>query len=231
MQQIMKKKFATVFMAGIIFWCLCAGMAWSEEKRAPESQGKESAATPSPFVDLKKTYGSINSLEAKFHQKLFIASLKKERELSGSFLYKRRKGFIWNYSKPREKYFLYDGNYIWQGEEGKPFIVKDRVKREKTGGTFLDLVEDIAKLDELFTLKQHGKEGEMTLLELVPKRDSTVTLAKIWIDRENIVKKIEIHEFTGNVNEIEFSSIRVNGPVDEGRLAVRRDQGKEILER
>jgi outer membrane lipoprotein-sorting protein len=188
-------------------------------------------AHASEFDAIKQTYSSINTLDARFHQKIFIAALKKEREMKGEFLYKRQKGFLWQYTEPKEKYFLYDGRYIYQGEDGKPFITKDRINKEKTGGTFLDLVEDIAKMDELFDLKGRSKAGDLEVLELKPKRDSTVTMARIWIDKQNMARKIEIQEFTGNINTIEFSGAKVNGRIDEGRLTFRPEKNKEVIER
>jgi chaperone LolA len=189
------------------------------------------SAGASPFDGIKKTYSEITTMEATFHQKLFIASLKKEREFEGEFFYKRQKGFLWRYKTPRVKYFLYDGRHIYQGEEDKPFIVKEKINKEKTGGTFLDLIEDISRMDEIFTLKQQSAEGNMNVLDLLPKRDSTVNLARVWIDSQNRVKKIEIHEFTGNINTIAFSSIKTNQPLDDNRFVFKPDKTKEIIER
>jgi chaperone LolA len=188
-------------------------------------------AKASPLDAVKKTYSEITTMEATFHQKIFIASLKREREFNGEFLYKRQKGFLWKYKAPKVKYFLYDGRYIWQGEDEKPFIIKEKINKAKTGGTFLDLIEDISKIDEQFTLKQQSKAGEIEILELLPKKDGTVNSAKVWLDKQNRVRKIEIHEFTGNVNTIEFSSIKINQPIDDAKLIFKPDKQKEIIER
>ncbi|MCX5817553.1 MAG: outer membrane lipoprotein carrier protein LolA [Proteobacteria bacterium] len=195
------------------------------------SQLSALSAENSPFDSLKKSYSQINTLEARFHQIIFISSLKKEREFDGEFYYKRQRGFLWRYKTPKVKYFLYDGRFIWQGEEEKSFIIKDRVNKEKTSGTFLDLIEDIAKLDDIFTLKEHSRAGNLEILELLPKKDTTVKSARVWIDNQNLVKKIQIHEFTGNVNTIEFFSIKPNRSIDDSRFTFKPEAGKEIIER
>ena len=153
---------------------------------------KKAGPAGSPFDSLKKTYAGINSLEASFHQKIFVAGIKKTRDADGDFFFKRRKGFIWKYTKPKGKLFLYDGRYMWQEEEGKPFVLKNKVSAEKTGGTFFDLVEDIARIDNLFSVKQQSMIAGMQYFELVPKKDSSVNLAKLWIDKNNLLRKIEI---------------------------------------
>jgi chaperone LolA len=189
------------------------------------------AASENPFDAIKKTYASINTLDARFQQKIYIAALKKEREFAGTFLFKRGKGFLWSYTTPKEKYFLYDGKFIWQDEADKPFVTKDKVNKEKTGGTFLDLVEDMAAMDELFVLKNRKKEGNLDILELSPKKEGTINKARLWIDGQNILRKIEIDEFTGNVNTIEFSSIKVNQAVTDARFVFKPPKNKEIIER
>lgn len=189
------------------------------------------SAEDAPFDVLKKTYAQINTLDARFHQTIFISSLRKEREFNGEFYYKRHRGFLWRYKTPKVKYFLYDGRFIWQGEEEKQFIIKDKVNKEKTSGTFLDLIEDIAKLDEIFTLKEHSKTGDYEILELAPKKDTTVKSARVWIDSQNLVRKIQLYEFTGNINTIEFSSIKLNRPIEDARFSFKPEAGKEIIER
>jgi len=188
-------------------------------------------AEDTPFSLLKNTYMQVNTLDARFHQTIFISSLRREREFDGEFYYKRQKGFLWRYKTPKVKYFLYDGRFIWQGQEDKTFIIKDKVNKEKTSGTFLDLIEDIAKLDEIFVLKEHAKTGDFEILELLPKRDNTVKSARVWIDNQNLVRKIQLYEFTGNINTIEFSSIKLNRSVEDSRFIFKQETGKEIIER
>lgn len=196
-----------------------------------KAQDTKRVEAASPFDSLKKTYAAINSLEAGFHQKIYVSGIKKIRDFDGEFFFKRHKGFLWKYTKPKGKNFLYDGRFMWQDEEDKPFVLKNKVSREKTGGTFFDLVEDIAKIDDLFTVKQQNVIAGMQYFELVPKKDSSVNLAKLWIDKNNILRKIEILEFTGNINTIEFSDIKVNQPVSDAKFIYKAEGKKEVLER
>ncbi len=225
-----KKIYFTKIIA-CLFILICVGSAnvYTAELKTPNAERQ--VGSSSPFDGLKKTYSGVNSLEAVFHQKIFIASLKKERTFEGDFFYKRHKGFLWKYRTPKVKFFLYDGQYMWQGEDEKPFVVKERIRKEKTTGTFLDLIEDIARVDELFTLKQQSIDGSLEVLEIVPKKDSTANAAKIWIDKQNIVRRIEIHEFTGNINTIEFSAVKINQGVEDRLFIYRPEKGKEILEK
>ena len=180
---------------------------------------------------IKKTYSGLASVEARFQQKIYIMALKKERESKGEFFYKRSKGFLWRYTAPKSKVFLYDGRAVWQEEEDKSFVIKERVNRERMQGTFLDLVEDISKLDQYFTVKNAVKQDGGELLELLPtKKEGTIQSARAWTDRDHFVTKIEITEITGNVNTITFSSIKVNKALPDF-LFVFNPGTREIVER
>ena len=178
---------------------------------------------------LEKTYGAVKTVEARFSQKISIAALKRERKMEGDFFYKRSKGFLWRYSSPQEKTFLYDGTAIWQEEKEKPFVIRDRVDKERLEGTFLDLVDDVTRLDRLFAVKEVGRESGMEILELVPKKEGTLKSARIWVDDHYLIKKIEIDEITGNKNVIEFSDVKINRPVADS-LFVFKAGGREIID-
>jgi outer membrane lipoprotein-sorting protein len=228
---------STISTAALVFFALWAVPGYGVESTTnAQTQPSETQVRPDPertpaLDELKKAYGDMKTLEASFRQKIFIASLKKERESKGEFFFKRQKGFLWRYKSPKVQFFLFDGKHLWQGEEEKPFVTREKINKEKTRGTFFDLIEDIARIDELFSLKEVKMAGEMELFELMPKKEGTVNSAKVWIDGRKRVRKIEIHEFTGNINIIEFSGIKVNQPVDDGKFVYKRDSPKEIMER
>ena len=86
--------------------------------------GLRARPRPETLDALKKTYAEITTVEAHFHQTILIKALKREREMEGDFFYKRSKGFLWKYTAPKEKIFLYDGAAMWQAEEDAPFVTR-----------------------------------------------------------------------------------------------------------
>jgi chaperone LolA len=176
---------------------------------------------------LKKTYAEITTVEAHFHQRIMIKALKREREMEGVFFYKRSKGFLWKYTAPKEKVFLYDGTAMWQADEGKSFVTRERIDKERMAGSFLDLVDDVTRLDALFTLVKSNREGELEVLELAPKKEGTLQATRIWVDSRSLITRVEITEITGNVNVIDFSKVAVNKPVPDS-LFVFKPGNREI---
>ncbi|MHB8109227.1 MAG: LolA family protein [Syntrophorhabdaceae bacterium] len=232
-QRVSFRGVTIALLVAAIFCMFCFPLQAQQTKNQSGEKQKPGieANTGSPFDSLKKTYASINTLEASFHQKIFVAGIKKTRETEGLFFFKRQKGFLWQYTKPKGKIFLYDGRYMWQDEADKNFVLKNKISREKTDGTFFHLVEDIARIDDIFTVKQQSILAGMQYFELVPKKDSSVTMAKLWIDKNNLLRKIEILEFTGNINTIEFADIKINPAIGDAKFTYKPDGKKDVMER
>jgi outer membrane lipoprotein carrier protein len=165
--------------------------------------------------NIKKAYSEVKTIEAQFSQKITISALKRQRELKGEFYYKRGKGFLWKYTAPKEKVFLYDGSAVWQAEEDKSYVIKEKMDKEKMEGNFLDLVDDVTHLDKHFLVKSASKQDDMEVLQLTPKKEGGLQSARLWIDDKALISKIELTEITGNVNIIDFSSTKINKPVSD----------------
>ncbi len=191
--------------------------------------GTAGAARAETLDALKKTYAEIATVEARFHQSILIKALKREREMEGDFFYKRSKGFLWRYTVPKEKVFLYDGTALWQAEESASFVTRQRVDKAHLEGSFLDLVDDVTRLDALFSLVRSTAQGEMEVLELAPKKEGMLKSARIWVDSRHLITRVEITEITGNVNVIDFSKVVVNKPVSDS-LFVFKPGKKEVRE-
>ena len=179
---------------------------------------------------LKKTYAGIQTVEARFNQSILISTLKRERESKGEFYYKRGKGFLWKYTSPGRKLFLYDGKALWQTDEEQPFVIKERVDKGKVQGSFLDLVEDVSKLDEYFAVQEIAQDKEGFMFLLTPKKEGMLKEARMWVDSNYLVRQIAITEITGNTNTLSFSSVKVNKPLDD-RLFIFTPGKKEVIER
>lgn len=183
-----------------------------------------------PLAALRERYAHVSSLEAIFTQKIYIPSLNRERELEGKFLYKKGRGFVWKYERPEERIYLYDGSFLWEESKKRPYVFREELKGEGKTGVFLDLVEDMKRIDELFELRGfHGSDTGKTI-ELLPKRRSTIQAVRLELDQFGTVKRVEMEELGGGKNVIEFVKIRENVPIRD-ELFLFNAEGKEIRAR
>ncbi|MCS7280032.1 MAG: outer membrane lipoprotein carrier protein LolA [Desulfobacterota bacterium] len=181
--------------------------------------------------DVREKYSNVTTFQAKFKQTIHISSSDSLREFSGEFFYKKKRGFLWVYKSPRLRYFLFDGQYLYQYDEERPFIIKEKVDPSKTKKYFLDLIEDLTNLETHFRLKERISDKNYEILNLEPKTDEMITALRIWFGKDLTVKKIEIVEKTGNRNTLIFNSVVLNGEISDERFVFKKDRRKEVIER
>ncbi len=176
-------------------------------------------------------YKSIETFKANFKQTVFLANLDEERDFSGSFFYKKGKGFLWMYDSPKKRYFLFDGTYLYQYDEDKPFIRKERVDSTGTRSVFLDLINDMGNLDRHFFVKERSIEGAKEVIYLEPKNGGMIKSVRIWFSRELKLERIEIVEKGGNRNVLSFSQVVLNGEIEDKKFQFKKEKGKEVIVR
>ena len=109
------------------------------------------------------------------------------------------------------------------------FVTRQRVDREHMEGSFLDLVDDVSRLDALFALVRSTRQGETEARTLRQRRKAPSQTARIWVDSRYIITRVEITEITGNVNVIDFSKVVVNKPLPDS-LFVFKPGKREVRE-
>lgn len=183
------------------------------------------------FKDIANKYASIKTLKTQFKQKVFLASLGSERVFSGSFYYKKGRGFLWMYENPKKRYFLFDGTYLYRYDEEKPFVIKEKIDSKKSHDLFLDLINDLENLDKYFVLLQHISFGEKDIFLCVPKTERLIASVEISFGKDMLLEKIEIVEKNGNKNILLFRSVSINEEIDDGMFLYKKEIGKELIVR
>lgn len=181
--------------------------------------------------DIREKYSTIRTFKCQFRQTLFLAHLNSKKEFTGDFYYKKGKGFIWIYKTPWLRYFLFDGNNLYQYDERKPYVVKERMDSINSRTYFLDLIEDIGNLERHFSVKERTFEGNSEVIRLEPKKEGMIAYVKIWFGKGLDLQKIEIAEKNGNKNLLLFKSVVLNGEIEDSKFMFRNDRGKEVIER
>lgn len=181
--------------------------------------------------EIKAKYSNIRTFNAKFTQEIQLASIDTKREFSGEVYFKRGRGFLWIYKKPRLRYFLFDGSFLYQVDEEKPYVVKEKFDPSKSQGYFLDLLEDIKNLDRHFKVRRVRSSENEILIELEPKENSALSMVTLRLDNSQTLLGLEILERTGNKNSFKFTSVVLDGEIPDHRFVFKMPKDKELLER
>ena len=90
-------------------------------------------------------------------------------------------------------------------------------------GNFLDLVDDVARLDTLFTLKGSAREDDMEVLVLVPRRKARCKSARLWVDGQRIIGRSRSSRSRATSTSSISPSIKVGEPLADSLFVFKPD--------
>ena len=200
---------------------------------------------------LKNGYASMKDLHADFHQKTYIATLKREEKGSGELFLKKTgetAQFRFDYIKPRQQ-IISNGKTVWYYlPDNKQVILTDTAKLFAGGnGMALSYLTGLGKLSEDFEVKllsQNPDNKGNFQLELIPKK-ANQAVAKLHLSvSDAAVKKSGnnptgaaffpltssvLFDQLGNRTTIEYSNIRLNSGLGNERFSFKPPAGVEVI--
>ena len=239
----MKGLIMPVFVVTILFLILSI---------VPVSAAPQSVALKDVVVALEKSYVGLQDVQADFSQRTTIAGINREQKGNGEVLLKRPASatamFRFNYAKPKQQ-IVSNGKQVWfYTAENKQVLVSSVETMFKGGNSIaLSYLTGLGNVSRdfkvLFAKEQQDKKGNFQL-ELIPKNPSPVlvklqlTVAAEAVERyiaEGTVKDIfpvvssVVHDAGGNQTRIDYSRVRVNKGLDNGKFNFKVPEGAEII--
>ena len=218
----------------------------------PVSAAPQSVALKDVVVALEKSYVGLQDVQADFSQRTTIAGINREQKGNGEVLLKRPASatamFRFNYAKPKQQ-IVSNGKQVWfYTAENKQVLVSSVETMFKGGNSIaLSYLTGLGNVSRdfkvLFAKEQQDKKGNFQL-ELIPKNPSPVlvklqlTVAAEAVERyiaEGTVKDIfpvvssVVHDAGGNQTRIDYSRVRVNKGLDNGKFNFKVPEGAEII--
>lgn len=166
------------------------------------------------------------TIQADFRQQKTVALLSKPESSSGRFVYSAPNNVLWSYDAPKRIQMLITNGvlttYYLDLGKAERFEVKryqDRIFKYVGASGAID---DLAAFFN-FTFSNAADKPEY-VLDLAPKTKGIakrVKHIKIWIDKQtSFTTKFEYTEADGDLTRYEFSNVRINQPVDQGRFSL-----------
>lgn len=169
---------------------------------------------------LQSKFNSINDLSADVNQQSAGKS-----NLSGNIIFKKENKIrlelgnlllisdgktSWNYNKKENKVII--SNY--DSEESSIYSINYLIY-EYPGECNLSL----------------KKENEMNVLSLIPKTKKTgLGKVELWIDKDNLVKRINVTESNSGNYQISFSNYKLNKNVPDSRFSFTPPNGSTVID-
>lgn len=170
---------------------------------------------------LQKKFETINDLTVAIVQK----SRGKEI-LSGLLSYKKENQF---YLDLKNNLIVSDGSTIWNYNKGnKKVIINDVDKTDPSFFSFHRILYDYPSRCDLSS----EIDGGVDVLIFVPMQNSNLGFneARVWIDKDNLISKVELSGTGSEKTEVDFSNYKLNQNLPDSKFKFNPPEGSNIID-
>lgn len=177
--------------------------------------------------EIQGRYREIKSITANFEQ-LYASPRLGEKRSQGTVKFQFPGKMYWKYSKPNAKAIVSDGKKSWIYDPADKQLLVLSQKRETLAMSFL---WGDGELDKLFIAENVKPSKKRLLATLVPRKAMPgVEKLRITYDRKKqIIVAVVVYDLLGNRNEVNFSNIVVNKPIDAKVFSFQPPPGVEVV--
>jgi outer membrane lipoprotein carrier protein len=184
---------------------------------------------------VQKRYDAAGDFRAHFSQTLTNPTFKRKTALSGEVLLKKPGKMRWNYQTPDVKMYLADGTRLWLYEPEDHQAFKQDLKSSQLPAA-LAFLTGKGKLADEFEIAFSKAPGIGTardyLLSLRPRQaQPQVKEITFVVDPETfLVRESVLVDGQGNVNDMLFSDIKINGGVPDATFKWSPPAGTRVID-
>jgi outer membrane lipoprotein carrier protein len=184
---------------------------------------------------VQKRYDAAGDFRAHFSQTLTNPTFKRKSALSGEVLLKKPGKMRWNYQTPDVKMYLADGTRLWLYEPEDHQAFKQDLKASQLPAA-LAFLTGKGKLADEFEIAFSKAPGVGTahdyVLSLHPRQaQPQVKEITFVVDPETfLVRESVLVDGQGNVNDMLFSDIKINGGVPDATFKWSPPAGTRVID-
>ena len=181
---------------------------------------------------IQKRYDTLQSFRGFFLQKLTNASSREVQERLGTITFVRPRFIRWETTSPEQELLIIGKDTVWEYFPEEETVYRYSVEQVMSSKTMIRFLSGEANLKEDFTVKDLGMDGEFRHLKLVPKEpEPNLVEGEVWVrPGQDMLEKIKLVDFFGNVNELELSGLELDVPVDPKEFTLVPPKGTEIVD-
>ncbi len=179
-------------------------------------------------------YNKITTFQAKFKQ-VFSKKFHGDQPAESGVIYIKKPGFmLWDYLAPDKKMFLIDGKKAWMYEPSSKQALWRDVK-DSSLPTPVKFLWGQGKLTDEFHVKivpnsKFAGPNQKALKLLPKKRSPHFKLVMFVVDAQGAVVSSLVYDHEGNKNQITFSEITLNKPIEDKKFAFTPPKGVQVLQ-
>jgi outer membrane lipoprotein carrier protein len=178
-------------------------------------------------------YQKVNSLSGEFEQVLLHKESGSRTEQAGKLSFSKPLLVRWEVTTPnREELIVVNAAAVWNYIPGEEIVYKYSVDLVQDSRTMIKVITGQADLREDFRVRSDGREDGLSKLRLIPKEATQqITMAAIWVSDEGVIRRAMIQDFFGNENEITFTSLDFDVPMQDSMFQFTPPANVELEDR
>ena len=181
---------------------------------------------------IQKRYDTLQSFRGFFLQKLTNASSHEVQERLGTITFARPRFIRWETTSPETELLIIGKDTVWEYFPEEETVYRYSVEQVLSSKTMIRFLSGEANLKDDFTVTDLGMDGDFKHLKLIPKEpEPNLVEGEIWVrPGQDMLEKIKLVDFFGNINELELTGLQLDVPVDQKEFTLDPPKGTEILE-
>ena len=181
---------------------------------------------------IQHRYDTLQSFRGYFLQKLTNASSREVQERLGNIAFVRPRFIRWETTSPENELLIIGKDTVWEYFPDEETVYRYTVEQVLSSKTMIRFLSGEANLKDDFTVQDMGMDGEFRHLKLIPKEpEPNLVEGEVWVrPGQDIMERIKLVDFFGNVNELELTGLEFDVPVDEKEFTLVPPKGTEIIE-
>jgi outer membrane lipoprotein carrier protein len=213
-------------------YALCALVAFLAMVAFFSLTGHSAGPSSELIAKIQKEYDQTHSLSADFLQKTRSQAASLGTSARGRLFFLKPRAIRWDYEQPKQQFVINEDKAWLYVPEEKTIYLYD-ADQIINSPIVLSFFSGLGKLGKMFSITQlpteSGPPPRYRLLLLPREADSPVSQITLWVDPHSYqVVGIQTEDPLGNINEITFSSIQLNPPLQPSWFALEVPEGVRL---
>ena len=181
---------------------------------------------------IQKRYDTLQSFRGFFLQKLTNASSREVQERLGSITFKRPRFIRWETTSPENELLIIGQDTVWEYFPEEETVYRYSVEQVLSSKTMIRFLSGEANLKDDFIVEDLGTDGDFRHLKIVPMEpEPNLVEGELWVrPGQDMLEKIKLVDFFGNINELELTGIEIDVNVEEKDFVLSPPKGTEVIE-
>lgn len=197
--------------------------------------GSALAVTPEEAaVNLEKALRGLRSLQARFEQLYFSASIPEPLRERGQLFLQRPDLMRWQYENPQEKVFLYTGGIVQMYLAEDKQLTRSRIPPEAYESDILGIFLGAKSFRDLYVIEDARfptDTARVRQVKLTPREEGDYSYLLLEIDdRTWLLRRAIFYEWAGNRREFQFSQVKRNPVLPPKTFELKVPPGTEVID-